>query len=144
MEAFLDNSRGFISQSAQLFSIDQGLKPTARLYALPRPEMACDSTAPERITLSSPVRKLPHKRPQPRDKDVVMMSVVIAKDHFRQLQQIIFSIGGGDVTVLRSEPIPRSDALRVWLNSGRHAMDGLMSAIMRGLPGGEFGRIVPA
>jgi len=106
--------------------------------------MACDSTVPEKIAIPSPLRKLPGKHPQARGKDVVMMSVVIAKDHFQQLQQIISSIGGSDVTVLRSEPIPRSDALRVWLNSGRRSMDGLMSAIMRGLPRGEFGRIIPA
>ncbi|RTL55551.1 MAG: hypothetical protein EKK46_06435 [Rhodocyclaceae bacterium] len=71
------------------------------------------------------------------------MSVTIAKKYLLLLQQIVAITDGSEIATLGSEAIPGSESVRVWLGFSQRAGDSLMSAIMRGLPHGEFGRIMP-
>jgi len=144
MEAFLDNSQRHSAKFVQFPNGHKQKKSDARLYVLPRSEMP-ETRLQQNATATHALLARPSgEYSRPRDAIGFMMSVTIAKEYFQQLQQIITFVSGSEETVLRSEPVPGSDSIRVWLNSGRFAMDRLMSAIMRGLPSGEFGRIIPA
>jgi len=144
MEAFLDNSQRYSAKFVQFPDSHKQKKLAARLYVLPSSEMPDIRLQPKAPTNHCPLVSPLGKSRRPRGETGFMMSVTIANEYFQQLQQIIAVVSGSEETVLRSEPIPGSNSIRVWLNSGRSAMDRLMSAIMRGLPSGEFGRIAPA
>jgi hypothetical protein len=91
---------------------------------------------------------LPVKHRPQREETGLKMSVTIANKYLFLLQQIVSTTSEGNegkaASTLHSEAIPGSESIRVWLSSGRSTMDKLMSAIMWGLPSGEFGKIMPA
>lgn len=77
-----------------------------------------------------------------RREEFLSMPVIVDKRHLLLLQRIVAAKGGLRKIDLRSEAIPASESVRVWLCAARHTLDGLMSAIMRDLPHAEFGRIL--
>lgn len=72
-----------------------------------------------------------------------LFSVTVPGAHFLALQRLIAATQGDAVT-RRHEYLQRPGRVRVWLTGGRRTIDGLMSAVMRELPCGEFGRLLPA
>jgi hypothetical protein len=74
----------------------------------------------------------------------VVMQITIEPTWAKDVRQAIAQACGERVEILRTQPVPRSTQVRVWLDVPKAATAVAMGAILRTLPYGEIGRTAPA
>jgi hypothetical protein len=74
----------------------------------------------------------------------VVMQITIEPTWAQDVRQAIAQACGERVEIVRTQPVPRSTQVRVWLDLPKAATALAMGAVLRTLPYGEIGRIAPA
>ncbi|RJG08139.1 hypothetical protein D3870_16635 [Noviherbaspirillum cavernae] len=72
------------------------------------------------------------------------MHIIIDAALVTELRRLVMSTCGDMVSFMRIQPIAHATRMKVWLPLSKPAIDRVMAAVMRSLPGAEFGRITPA
>jgi hypothetical protein len=121
--------------------LSTGARSTTTRITLPSTPALATITRQAETSIQSDAASSLHKLPTA---ERVTMPVVIDAGLMMPLQR---AVCGGHVAaaqVLRIEPIPRSNNVKVLLALTRSTVDGIMVAIMHSLPSAMFGRISSA
>jgi hypothetical protein len=71
------------------------------------------------------------------------MLITIEADNVPLVQRAVISACGESVELLRTQAVPRSTKMRVWLVLTKSAATDAMSVIMKTVPYGEIGPVTP-
>ena len=74
-------------------------------------------------------------------KQMATMLVILDADNVAIVRRAVISACGESIELLRTQAVPRSTKMRVWLVLAKSAATDVMSVIMKTVPYGEIGPV---
>ena len=83
----------------------------------------------------------PSHPPLPNPAPKIALFVTVESKDALNARKAVFLAGAGPVDVLKVVPVPRSTKVRLLVCAEADALEKICTAVMRAVPGGEFGRV---